>query len=152
MEIQHISRVMRKSTFCICLKHASYHFVWFCYLIEPSLISKSEISSLNQSSVAVQIDLYRNRSEAPKIGFFTTRLILRGKHIAKSTLFNCRENYRTIVIPVGRVTDSWLQGCGFESHQGPGIVSLSKTFPPHCLSTRYTQETAPTWLMFLLGR
>ena len=146
MEIQHISRVMRKSTFCICLKHAFYHFLWFCYLIEPSLISKSEISSLNQSSVAVQIGLYQNRSEAPKIGFFYHQA-----HIKRETQsnalkvlfllfyafkFNCRENYRTIVIPVGRVTDSWLQGCGFESHQGPGIVSLSETFPPHCLSTK----------------
>ena len=62
MEIQHISRVMRKSTFCICVKQASYHFLCFCSLIEPPLISKSVISSCNQSSVAVQIGLYQNRS------------------------------------------------------------------------------------------
>ena len=82
MEIQHISRVMRKATFCICVNYAFYHFLCFCYLREPSLISKSEIPSLNQSSVAVQIGLHRNKAEAQKIGFLTTRLILRGKHIA----------------------------------------------------------------------
>ena len=81
MEIQDINHVMRKSTFCICVKNASYHFLCFCYLIEASLISKSEISSLNQYSVIVQNGLYWNGSEAPKIGFLTTRLILRGKHI-----------------------------------------------------------------------
>ena len=75
MEIQHISRVVRKSTFA--MRYARIlPFSLFCYLIEPSLISKSEISSLNQSSVAVQIGLYRNRSEAPTIGLLTTRLIL----------------------------------------------------------------------------
>ena len=39
------------------------------------LLSKSEISSLKLSSVAVQPGLCRTRSETPKTGFLTTRLI-----------------------------------------------------------------------------
>ena len=82
MENQHIRRVMRKSTFCNALSTHLTIFFFFCYIIEPSLISKSEISSLNQSSVVVKVGLYRNRSEAPKAGLFTTRLIFRCKYIA----------------------------------------------------------------------
>ena len=36
-------------------------------------------------------------------------------------------------ISVGRVPDSWSQGQGFESRQGCGVVSFSKTIHLHCL-------------------
>ena len=39
-----------------------------------SLLSKSEISSLESSSVAVQPGLCRTWSDTPKTGFLTTRL------------------------------------------------------------------------------
>ena len=47
----------------------------FCYIDSiDTLLSKSEISSLNPSSVAVQPGLCRTWSEIPKTGFLTTRL------------------------------------------------------------------------------
>ena len=75
--------MMRKSIFCNALSaQLTIFFVFVILIIEPSLISKSEISSLNQSSEAVQNGLYLNRSEAPKIGLLITKLILRCKNKA----------------------------------------------------------------------
>ena len=48
----------------------------FCYTDSTiPLLPKSEISSLQPSSVAVQPGLCRTRLETPKTGFLTTRLI-----------------------------------------------------------------------------
>ena len=62
MEIQHINRVI--FAYAGILPFA-------LFLLFNRTIAYFQITnfSLNQSSVAVQIDLYRNRSEAPKIGF-----------------------------------------------------------------------------------
>ena len=60
MEIQHINRVI--FAYAGILPFALLSNRTFAYFQITNF-------SLNQSSVAVQIDLYRNRSEAPKIGF-----------------------------------------------------------------------------------
>ena len=76
---------MRKPAFCICENkdadqlrsnhEADQHFC-FCYTDSTiPLLSKSEISSLNASSVAVQPGLCQTWSETPKTGFLTTWLI-----------------------------------------------------------------------------
>ena len=68
---------MRKPTFCICEnKDADHHeadqHICFRYI---DLISKSKISSLQSSSVAVQPGLCRTRSELnQKVGSLMTRL------------------------------------------------------------------------------
>ena len=60
MEIQHINRVI--FAYAGILPFALLFNRTFAYFQITNF-------SLNQSSVAVPIDLYRNRSEAPKIGF-----------------------------------------------------------------------------------
>ena len=76
---------MRKPAFCICKNKDADQLrgnreadqrLCFCYIDSTiPLLSKSEISSLNLSSVAVQPGLCGTWSETPKTGFLTTRLI-----------------------------------------------------------------------------
>ena len=78
---------MRKLAFCICenkdadqLRGNREADQRLCFRYTDStipLLPKSEISSLLQSSVAVQPGLCQTRSETPKTGFLTTRLIKR---------------------------------------------------------------------------
>ena len=79
-----MSLVMRKPDFCICEnkaanqlcgnrttdQHLCFHHMDSAIL----LLSESEISILEPSSVAVQLGLCRTWSETPKTGFLTTRL------------------------------------------------------------------------------
>ena len=58
-----ISRVMGKPTFCICENKDADQLCFRCIDSTIPLISKSEISSLYPSSVAVQPCLCRTRSE-----------------------------------------------------------------------------------------
>ena len=81
---QYMSRVVRKPAFCICenkdadqLRGNRKADQRLCFRYVDSIIPllhKSEISSLQPSSVAVQPDLCRTWSETPKTGFLTTRL------------------------------------------------------------------------------
>ena len=77
----HMSRVVRKPAFCICenkdtdqlhsKREADQHLCFrYIYSMIP-LLSKSEISSLQPSSVVVQPGLCRTWSETPKTGFLT---------------------------------------------------------------------------------
>ena len=76
---------MRKPAFCICENNDADHLLGnreadlrLCFRYTDSaipLLSKSEISSLKASSVAVQPRLCRTWSEIPKTSFLTTRLI-----------------------------------------------------------------------------
>ena len=76
---------MRKLDFRICENKGADQLCGNCttdqrpcfrYTDSPvPLLSKSEISSLKPSSVAVQPGLCRTWSETPKTGFLTTRLI-----------------------------------------------------------------------------
>ena len=75
---------MRKPAFCICenkdadqLRGNLEADQRLCFRYTDStipLLSKSKISSLQLSSVAVQPGLCRTRSETPKTGFLRTRL------------------------------------------------------------------------------
>ena len=77
---------MRKPFFCICenkdadqLRGNSEADQRLCFRYIDStipLLPKFEISSLWPSSLAVQPDLCRTRSETPKTGFLRTRLKL----------------------------------------------------------------------------
>ena len=85
MYMTHMSLVMRKPAFCICenkdadqLRGNPEADQRLCFHYTAStipLLSKSEISSLSPSSVAVQPGLCRTWSETPKTGFLTRRLI-----------------------------------------------------------------------------
>ena len=76
---------MRKPDFCICenkaadqlrgIREADQRLSFRCKDSTIPLLPKSEISNLYPSSVAVQPDLCRTRSETPKTGFLTSRLI-----------------------------------------------------------------------------
>ena len=76
---------MRKPTFCICenkdadqLRGNREADQCLCFRYIDStipLLSKSEISSHQPSSVVAQPGLYRTWSETPKIVFLRTRLI-----------------------------------------------------------------------------
>ena len=76
---------MRKPAFCICenkdadqLRGNREADQRLCFRYRDStipLLSKSKISSLQLSSVAVQPGLCRTRLETPKTGFLRTRLI-----------------------------------------------------------------------------
>ena len=75
---------MRKQAFCICenkdadqLRGNHEADLRLCYRYTDStipLLSKSEISRLKASSVAVRPGLCQTWSETPKTGFLTTRL------------------------------------------------------------------------------
>ena len=76
---------MRKTAFCICENkdadeprgNRDGSVPSFRYMDSAiPLLPKSEITSLQPSSVAVQPGLCRTWSETPKTGFLTTRLIL----------------------------------------------------------------------------
>ena len=77
---------MRKPAFCICENKDADQLcgnrtadqrLCFRYIDNTvPLLSKSEISSLQPSSVAVQPGLCGTWSETPKAGFLRTRLIL----------------------------------------------------------------------------
>ena len=77
---------MRKPAFCICeskdadqLRGNSEADQRLCFSYADStipLLSKSEISGLKASSVAVQPGLCQTWSETPKTGFLTRRLNL----------------------------------------------------------------------------
>ena len=81
------SRVVRKPAFCICenkdadqLRGNREADQRLCFRYIDStipLLSKSEISSLYSSSVAVQPGLCQTWSQTPKTGFLRTRLIKR---------------------------------------------------------------------------
>ena len=79
-----MSRVMRKLAFCIC-ENKDADQLWgnrtsdqrLCFRNTDStipLLPKSEISSLQPSSVVVQPGLCRTWSETPKAGFLASRL------------------------------------------------------------------------------
>ena len=78
---------MRKPAFCICENkdadqlcgnHEADQRLCFGYIDSTiPLLSKSEISSLYSSSVAVQPGLCQTWSQTPKTGFLRTRLILK---------------------------------------------------------------------------
>ena len=86
LSVLHMSRVVRKTAFCICenkdadqLRGNREADQRLCFRFTEStipLLSKSEISSLYPSSVAVQPSLCGTWSETPKTGFLTTKLIL----------------------------------------------------------------------------
>ena len=75
----------KKTAFCICenkdadqlrgYREADQRLCFHYIDSAIPLLSKSEISSLWPSSVAVQPCLCRTRSETPKTGFLRTRLI-----------------------------------------------------------------------------
>ena len=75
---------MRKPDFCICENKAADQLcgnrtadqrLYFHHMDSAILLlSKSEISILEPSSVAVQLGLCRTWSETPKTGFLTMRL------------------------------------------------------------------------------
>ena len=75
---------MRKPTFCICenkdadqlrgYREADQRLCFRYMASTTPLLSKSEISILQPSCVAVQPGLCRTWSETPKTGFLTTRL------------------------------------------------------------------------------
>ena len=69
-----MSLVMRKPAFCICENKDSDQLRGNIDSI-ILLLSKSEISSFQPSSVTAQPGLCRIWSETPKTGFLTTRLI-----------------------------------------------------------------------------
>ena len=89
-----MSLVIRKSAFCICENKdadqlrsncAADQRLCFRYMDSAiSLLYKSEISSLNPSSVVVQPGLCRTWSETPKTGFLTTRLKFKPVHDVES--------------------------------------------------------------------
>ena len=93
-------RVVRKPAFRICenkdadqLRGNREADQRLCFRYTDStipLLSKSEISSLKPSSVAVQSGLCQTWSETPKTGFLTTRLycFLQVQTVSWS-LFNC---------------------------------------------------------------
>ena len=80
-----MSLVMRKPAFCICenkdadqLRGNREADQRLCFRYTDStipLLSKSEMSSLKASSVAVQLGLCQTWLETPKTGFLTKRLI-----------------------------------------------------------------------------
>ena len=78
----HTSLVVRKTAFCIGenkdadqLRGADQRLCFHYTDSAIPLLPKSEISSLQPSSVVVQPGLCRTWSESPKTGFLTTRLI-----------------------------------------------------------------------------
>ena len=83
---------MRKPVFCICENkdadqlrgnHEADQRLCFRYMDSAiPLLPKSEISSLQQSSVIVQPGLCRAWSETPKTGFLATRLKYYEVHLA----------------------------------------------------------------------
>ena len=80
-----LSRVLRKPAFCICenkdadqLRGNREADQRLCFRYTDStipLLPKSEMSSLELSSVVVQPGLCRTWSKTPKTGFLTTRLV-----------------------------------------------------------------------------
>ena len=86
----YLSRFMRKPDFCICENKDADQCLCFRYMDSTiPLLPKSEISSLQPSSVAVQPGLCRTWSETPKTSFLTTRLIYKKE---KNILF-CTNNH-----------------------------------------------------------
>ena len=85
LPVLHMSRVVRKPAFFICenkdadqLRGNREADQRLCFRYIDStipLLSKSEISSLYTSSVAVQPGLCQTWSQTPKTGFLRTRLI-----------------------------------------------------------------------------
>ena len=83
--IKGMSLVMRKPAFCICENKDADQLhsncaadLHYCFRYKDTtipLLSKSENSSLQLSSVAVQLGLCLTWSETPKTGFITTRLV-----------------------------------------------------------------------------
>ena len=80
-----LSLVIRKPSFCICENKDADHLrgnreadqrLCFRYIASTiCLLPKSEISSLQSSSVVVQPGLCQTKSETGKTGFLTTRFI-----------------------------------------------------------------------------
>ena len=67
---------MRKLAICICENKDADQRLCFRYTGSTiPVLPKCEISSLKPSSVIAQPGLYGTRSEIPKTGFLTTRLI-----------------------------------------------------------------------------
>ena len=67
---------MRKPTFCICNNKNADQRLCFRYIDSTiPLFSKSKISSLLPSSVAVQPGLCRDKVGNQNVGFLMTRLI-----------------------------------------------------------------------------
>ena len=85
VEYRHLSRIMRKTDFCLCenkgadqLRSNCEADQRLCFRYTDSIISlllKSEISSFWPSSVTVHAGLCQTWSELPKTGFLASRLI-----------------------------------------------------------------------------
>ena len=109
-----MSRVVRKPDFCICenkdadqLRGNREADQRLCFRYTDStipLLPKSEISSLQPSSVAVQPGLCRTWSETPKTGFLRTRLI-------SKTMCVFRQNSQSNQC---RLRSSLIMSCSFE--------------------------------------
>ena len=118
---------MRKAAFCICENKDADQLrgdreadqrLCFCYTDSTlPLLPKCEISSLLPSSVIAQPGLYGTRSETPKTGFLTTRLI--GSCLQVSSLSQC----------VIQTTKSNV--CPGKTQISLGIPSNSDTFSPY---------------------
>ena len=101
--VSYLSLVMRKPAFCLCENKDADQLhgdceadqrLCFRYIDSTiPLLPKSEISSLWPSSLAVQPGLCRTRSEIPKTGFLTARLIF-GTHSSWAILFAYRNEQR----------------------------------------------------------
>ena len=100
---------MRKEAFCICKNKDADQLCGnreanqrhcFCYTYSAiPLLSKSKISSLKPSSVAVQPGLCQTWLEIPKTGFPTTRLKCQAMPLSRLLLetliaFSCQGSFK----------------------------------------------------------
>ena len=99
----HLSRVMRKPAFCICgnkgadqlcvNRTAGQRFSFYYIYSAISLLPKSEILSLEPSSVTAQPGFCRTWSDIPKTGFLVTRLAFIQCNISHCDSNGCKHDY-----------------------------------------------------------
>ena len=95
--------------------------------------------------------LSQTRSETRKLVFSWRGSIIRSTRLRLRLIWTiaCHIDHFVVGIPsflqmskfhmgsidssVGRASDSWSQGRGFDPHSRHGVLSLSKTLHPHCL-------------------
>ena len=128
--MNNIGLVMRKPAFCICenkdadqLRGNREADQCLCFLYTDSkipLLPKSEISCLYPSCVVVQPGWCGTRSETPKTGFLTTRLIF-GSHngsLTPSTHHACSNKS----LPCATRNQCCLKSCGLRVVKIPRFV------------------------------